>query len=202
MIASSSRSRSWLMTSSAPRYAAEELQQPRLGVDVEVVGGLVEQEDVAAGEEDPRQLDPAALAAGEHADREVEAVGAEPEAGRRWRRDLGARRRSRPRGGTRPRPGCSGPRWPRSGPPPSRSGASRSAIMASSRPAAGQDVLHGGAAVEHAFDAGVLRQVAEAARAEHRCRRRPVRRPRAPAAGWSCRRRCGRRDRPCRGRGR
>ena len=61
--------------------AAEEPQQPRLGVGVEVVGGLVEQEHVAAGEQDAGQLDPAPLAAGQHADRQVEAVGAEAQAG-------------------------------------------------------------------------------------------------------------------------
>ena len=39
----------------------EEPQQPVAGVGVEVVGGLVEQEQVAAGEEDPGQLEPAPL---------------------------------------------------------------------------------------------------------------------------------------------
>ena len=66
--------------------AAQELHQPRLGVGVEVVGRLVEQEHVAAGEEDAGQLDPAALAARQHAERQVEPVGAEPEAVRRWLR--------------------------------------------------------------------------------------------------------------------
>ena len=55
--------------------------QPRLGVDVEVVGGLVEQQHVAAGEQDAGELDAAALAAGEHGERQVEAVGGEAEAG-------------------------------------------------------------------------------------------------------------------------
>ena len=41
---------------------AQELQQPRLGVDVEVVGRLVEQQHVGAGEEDAGQLDAAPLA--------------------------------------------------------------------------------------------------------------------------------------------
>ena len=48
---------------------AQEAEQPVAGVVVEVVGGLVEHEQLAAGEEDAGQLDPAALAAGQHADR-------------------------------------------------------------------------------------------------------------------------------------
>ena len=45
---------------------AQEAHQPVLGVAVEVVGGLVEQEDVAAGEEDAGQLHPAPLASRQH----------------------------------------------------------------------------------------------------------------------------------------
>ena len=60
----------------------QELHEPLLGVDVEVVGRLVEQQQVAAREQDARELDPPALAAGERGDRQVEPVGAEPEAGR------------------------------------------------------------------------------------------------------------------------
>ena len=55
---------------------AHEVEQPGLGVDVEVVGGLVEQQQVAAGEQDARQLDAATLATAEHADGQVHAVGA------------------------------------------------------------------------------------------------------------------------------
>ena len=43
----------------------EELAQPDDRVGVEVVGGLVEQQRLGAGEQDPGQLDPAALATGE-----------------------------------------------------------------------------------------------------------------------------------------
>jgi hypothetical protein len=51
--------------------AAGELQQRVLerlqGLDVEVVGGLVEQQHVAALLERERQVEPVALAAGQHA---------------------------------------------------------------------------------------------------------------------------------------
>ena len=60
---------------------AQERHQPRLGVDVEVVRRLVEQHEVAAREQDARQLGAPALAAGERADREIEPVGREPEPG-------------------------------------------------------------------------------------------------------------------------
>ncbi len=60
----------------------EELAQPHDRVGVEVVGGLVEQQRLGAGEQDPGQLDPPALAAGEGAQRlgedpllDAEAVG-------------------------------------------------------------------------------------------------------------------------------
>jgi hypothetical protein len=39
----------------------EEAKQPVAGVVVEVVGGLVEQQDVAATEQDARELDPPSL---------------------------------------------------------------------------------------------------------------------------------------------
>ena len=61
--------------------AAEEPHEPRLGVGVEVVGRLVEEEDVAAGEQDAGELDPPSLAAGEDVDGKVHAVGGEAEAG-------------------------------------------------------------------------------------------------------------------------
>jgi len=60
---------------------AEEAEEPVAGVDVEVVGGLVEKEDVAAGEQDAGQLDPAPLAAGQDADRVVDSVGLQSEPG-------------------------------------------------------------------------------------------------------------------------
>ena len=60
---------------------AQEAHQPRLGVDVEVVGGFVETQHVAAGEQDPGQLDPSPLAAREHPDRELHAALVEAEPG-------------------------------------------------------------------------------------------------------------------------
>ena len=59
---------------------AQESHQPLLGVDVEVVGRLVEEEQVAAGEQDAGQLDPAALTTRERVDGHVEAVALQPEA--------------------------------------------------------------------------------------------------------------------------
>ena len=56
-----------------------EPEQPLLGVAVEVVGGLVEQQDVAAREQDASDLDAAALATGERADGQVEPAGLEAE---------------------------------------------------------------------------------------------------------------------------
>ena len=61
--------------------AAEEAEQPLLGIDVEVVGRLVEEQDVAAGEQDAGDLDAAPLATGEHADREILPRRVEPEPG-------------------------------------------------------------------------------------------------------------------------
>ena len=54
----------------------EEVAQPDDGVGVEVVGRLVEQQRLGAGEQDAGELDPAALTAGERAERLLEhAVG-------------------------------------------------------------------------------------------------------------------------------
>ncbi len=69
---------------------AQEPHQPGLGVDVEVVRRLVEQQHVGAGEQDAGELDPPALAAREHPERQVEAVGAEAEAGGERRASLSA----------------------------------------------------------------------------------------------------------------
>ena len=52
----------------APREAQQGLLQGPQRVDVEVVGGLVEEQDVAAGLQHLGQLDPVALAARELAD--------------------------------------------------------------------------------------------------------------------------------------
>ena len=59
---------------------AQEAHEPVLGVDVEVVGRLVEEQQVAAREQDARELDPPALAARERVDRHVEPVAAQAEA--------------------------------------------------------------------------------------------------------------------------
>ena len=67
-----------------PSVGAEELHQPRLGVEVEVVGRLVEQQGVGLGEQDPGQLDAAPLPA-RHGDAPV---------GRARRRRCPARRRT------------------------------------------------------------------------------------------------------------
>ena len=48
--------------------AAQELHDPRLGVDVEVVGRLVEDEELAPRIEETRQLEPAPLTAGQRPD--------------------------------------------------------------------------------------------------------------------------------------
>src|SRR5690606_17917284 len=59
----------------------EEVHQPALRVDVEVVLRLVEPEHVAAGEQDYGQLDAATLSPRQHADRELDASLADAEAG-------------------------------------------------------------------------------------------------------------------------
>ena len=60
---------------------AKEIEQPVFGVDVEVVGGFVEQQRIAAGKQNSRQLDTTALATREHTERQIEAVGFQAEAG-------------------------------------------------------------------------------------------------------------------------
>ena len=59
----------------------QETHEPGLGVAVEVVGRLVEEQDVAAGKKDAGQLEAPALAAREHADGQVEAVAGQPQPG-------------------------------------------------------------------------------------------------------------------------
>ena len=142
----------------------QEAHQPLLGVDVEVVGRLVEAQHVAAGEQDAGQLDAPPLAAGQHADRVVDAVGADAEAG-----------------GQRPRLAVGGV---------AAVGAEQllgagvagdvalvgallhgdaqllDALDLGVDAAPRQDVGDGGAPVEHAGDARVLRQVAEGALAD------------------------------------
>jgi len=62
-----------------PGEGLQVVPQPHDGVVVEVVGRLVQQERVGIGEQDARQLDPAALAPGQGPQRLVEHPGGEPE---------------------------------------------------------------------------------------------------------------------------
>ena len=97
---------------------AQELQQPHLGVDVEVVRRLVEQQDVGTGEQDSRQLDTPPLATTEHADRQLQPIARQTETGGH-RAGLAlcavATRGARTRRG----PGCTGRRCARWRLPPS-----------------------------------------------------------------------------------
>ncbi len=142
--------------------AAQEVEHPVLGVGVEVVGGLVEQQHVAAGEED---------------------AGAAPRGGARRRTARrGAGRRGRQRGRGRRRGGAPRTRPSsrrRCGSAPRR-GLKRSTlrvarVLLDAEPelldahqrvveaAPGQHVGEGGEVVGHAVEPRVLRQVAEAA---------------------------------------
>ena len=60
----------------------QEPDEPLLGVVVEVVGRLVEEQELAAREQDAGELDPAPLTTGQRVDREVEPALGEPEPGR------------------------------------------------------------------------------------------------------------------------
>ena len=156
--------------------AGQEAAQPGDRVGVEVVGRLVEQQDAAAGlagvaEQDPGQLDAAALAAGEGADGLGRAPG---RAGRGWRRSG----RPRPRRRTR-RARRTGPRARRTGGSagrrrrrPARTSSFCHLGQQGVQAAGGQHPVAGGD-VEVA-GARVLRQVAD---------RRRAGRP-APAYGW------------------
>ncbi len=150
--------------------AAQELHEPRLGVGVEVVRRLVEEEHVATGVEDAGQLHPAALAARQHAEGQVQAIGAQPQAGGDAA-DLGL-------GGVAAvvaelvfglgEAGDVGVARVLLHLDPQLLDAGHGLVEAAAR----QDVLDGGAAVQHAGDAGVLGQVPEPAdagdRAGHR----------------------------------
>ena len=143
---------------------AQEPHQPLLGVDVEVVGRLVEAQHVAAGEEDAGQLDAAALAARQHADRVVDAVGADAEAG-------GQRARLAVGGVAAVGPeqllgaGVAGD-VALVGALLHGDAQLLDALDLGVDAAPGQDVGDGGAPVEHAGDARILRQVAEGALAD------------------------------------
>ena len=116
----------------------EELAQPDDRVGVEVVGGLVEQQRLGAGEQDPGQLDAAALATGEGLQLlgedpllDAEAAGdrSRPRTRRRTRRRRAARRR-------RARSGASPARATSASSLPISASASRSRRTTSSRPRA------------------------------------------------------------------
>jgi hypothetical protein len=150
----------------AAAVGAQERQQPVAGVVVEVVGRLVEQEELAAGEEDAGQLDAAPLAAGQHAEGEVGAVGTQAEAGEQAA-GLGL-------GGVAALvlEGVVGPA------PAGHEGLVARRLLHPDpqllhpvgqlvEPAAAEDVAERGPLRRHLVDAGVLGQVAEGGRAPH-----------------------------------
>ena len=157
---------------------AHEAEQPLLGVAVEVVGGLVEEQEVAAGEQDPGDLHPAPLAARQRTDRQVEAVALEPEAGGDPAH-LALGRVAAVDPELLLRPGEAGDR-------PLR----RVLLHLDPQlldpdhglvePAAGEDVADGGGGVVDAVEPGVLREVAEPAGAVDDARRTGRRRRPAP----------------------
>ena len=59
--------RSWLMTTAQPGKSTRAFSSGAQGLDVQVVGRLVQQEQVAALLQGQRQVHPVALAAGQHA---------------------------------------------------------------------------------------------------------------------------------------
>ena len=178
------------------RVRLEVVAQPHDRVGVEVVGRLVEQQRVDAGEQDAGQLDAAALTTGERADRLAEHALVEPEV----RRDPVRLALGRvPAGGGEPRleprvPRPSRPvarrrrpRWPS---PPRSSRIARDDLVETAR---GEHPVHG-ERVEVAR-AGVLRQVADVAGADDLAAGGLASPPPASWSGWSCRRRCVRPDR-------
>ena len=195
VIERSSSAMSWLTTSSAPRYDTQELHQPVLRVDVEVVGRLVEQEQVAPGEQDPGELDTAALAAGEDGDGKVDAVGRQAEAGH----DATRLRVGRVPAVVAVR--LLQARVPRDRP------LGRAFLHLQPRLLEVHGGLREAAGLEDVGQRGVpgllagqrfLREVAEGARRAGSGRRPPGTRRRASSAARSCRRRCARPGRPCR----
>ena len=171
---------------------AQELEQPAAGVGVEVVGRLVEQEQLAPAEEDAHQLGAPPLAARQRAEVEVEPVGAQPDD---RRRACGPRPRPRTRRRPRTPPGHRVKRSMFSRRRDSSSSAIRSFSMPGEQlvePAAREHVREDGGVVGDGVAPGVLRQVAGERRAARRGRTGADRRHRGPGTGWSCRRRCGR----------
>ena len=144
-----------------PAVGPQEAHQPLLGVDVEVVRRLVEAQHVAAGEQDAGQLDAPPLAAGQHADRVVDAARTDAEPGGQGAGlavgGVAAVRAEQ----------LLGPRVAGHvalvGQLLHRDAQLLDALQLGVDAAPGEDVRHRGAAVQHAGDARVLRQVAERA---------------------------------------
>jgi hypothetical protein len=67
--------RSWVTTTTVPRPRGQVAREPVDGLDVEVVRRLVEQEQVGAVEQQPREPDPPPLAARQRRDRRVHPLG-------------------------------------------------------------------------------------------------------------------------------
>ena len=197
VIASSSRSRSWLTTSSAPRYVRRNLSsQVRASASRWLVGSSSSSSSLPAKRMRTSST-PAPLTAGERAEGEVETVVGEADAGGELAHlrlgrvpavrlelllrgpealDVAARR-------------CL---------PPSRPAAFSSRVGELVEPAPGEHVGEAVGVVGHRVGAGVLREVAGGAGPPDLARPGARWRRRAPAAAWSCRRRCDRRGRPCR----
>jgi hypothetical protein len=138
---------------------AHEAEEPLLRVAVEVVGGLVEQEHVAAREEDAGDLHPASLATRQGTDGQVEAVLVEAEASR------DAQHLALGRVPTVEPELLLGPTEPLDGPlggvflhlQPELLDADQRVVEPPTR----QDVAHGGDVVVDAVEPGILREVAE-----------------------------------------
>ena len=188
---------SWLITTSPPWWALRKSRSQHDRVGVEVVGRLVEEQRLGAGEQDAGQLDPSPLATGQGA----AAVGRAP--GRRGR-GSGRSARPRPRRRSRRR-ACSSASAARSGasPGPADAGsslpislsASRSRRTTSSSPRA--DRMRSRASTSGSPVRGSCGQVADRARGVTDPRRAGRRRPGSWSA-WSCPRRCDRPARSCR----
>jgi hypothetical protein len=94
----SSSQRSWLTITTAPTYSsARNVLQPAAALDVEVVGGLVEEEKIGLFEQEFREAEPGLLPAGEGGDRCAELADRRSR-GRGASRRSGGRRCSRRRG--------------------------------------------------------------------------------------------------------
>ena len=168
-----------------PAVGPEEPEQPVLGVEVEVVRRLVEQQGVRAGEKDAGELDAAALPAGEHPERLVHPVCAKAETGsQRPSLALGLVAALHAELFFRPRVSPDGSLV---GPFLHGDAQLLQPHDVLIDPPAGQDVVDAGSAVEHARDAWVLRQVAESALAQDLARDRLISSPEhLEQAGLTC----------------